>query len=150
MVGLLDYFQPRWDLGLLGLPIGNQNFGEIPPPGLLGGRDYTAPATLNNLPEALGYPFVQGGPGGGTPLRLTVRPTDAALPLTANSATGGSSVLTLPANMAGPDPCSATVSCRHGAATARVQRSRLSARNGATVCPPVILSIDSPKTGAFG
>ena len=35
MVGLLDYFQPRWNLGLLGLPMGNQSVGETPPAGLL-------------------------------------------------------------------------------------------------------------------
>ena len=54
MVGLLDYFQPRRGLGLLGLPIENQSIGQTPPPGLLGARDDTSLATLNNLPDALG------------------------------------------------------------------------------------------------
>src|SRR6266700_2655779 len=89
MVGLLDYFQPRRAVGLLGLPIEQQVVGE----GLLGGTVLpdvlgawggSTPGLLTGLAEIVRSPLLQPelGDQAGIPLRFMGGPADQATPLT--------------------------------------------------------------------
>src|SRR5438132_10553730 len=83
MIGLLDYFEPRRNVGLLGLPMEGQVIGDglldnAMLPDLLGSWGDHKPGVLTDLPNSFRSQLFQGEPGDqiGIPSRFMGGPTD--------------------------------------------------------------------------